>query len=188
MRALALGLLLVLLGGCAALGRQADQPQRIDEMLSGVLRDVHGTPAARRSALEHARRAFTAGGGDYARLRLATLLATLPAPLGDDSRAAMLLKPLEARQPETPFSRFASLLAGQLAERRGFEERMQRRERGLFSALHRLLAALQSRQKTVLQSEQRANDLQQKADELQKKLDALEAIERQSLDREQQLQ
>jgi len=142
----------------------------------------------RRRALEHARRAFAARGGDYARLRLATLLATLPAPLGDDYQAAVLLKPLKARQPETPISRFATLLALQFAERHGFEERMRSRERGLFSALHRLLAALQSKQETVLQSEQRANDLQQKAIDLQKKLDALEAIERQSLDREQQLQ
>jgi hypothetical protein len=176
------------LAGCAALEPQAGQSRRIDDMIAGVLQTCQGTPEAQRHELAQARRAFAARDDDLERLRLAVLLATLPAPLRDDAQSATLLKPLAARDSANAVTRFASLLAIQLAERRRLDEKVQRRQQALISALHGMLSALQRRQGTVMQSEQRANDLQQRVNDLQQKLDALEAIERQALDREQQLQ
>jgi len=73
-----------------------------------------------------------------------------------------LLKPLGSRRPKTPITRFAALLAAQVAERQRLERAGQRR--------------LQS----LRQSEQQA-------DELRHKLEELKSIERSVPEREEQL-
>lgn len=122
----ALGMLLTLLtAGCAALGPQGLQSQRVDQMLARVLHVSSASPAIQRQALERAREAFAARHGEFERLRLATLLASLPAPLRNDDEAAGLLAPLTAHPPDTPVARFASMLALQVAEVRRRNEALQ---------------------------------------------------------------
>ena len=155
-------LALLLLAGCAALRPPESDAGRLDALVAEVVRARASAPAAQRRELASAREAFAAEHGELDRLRLATLLATLPAPLGDDAQAAALLAPLAARAPATPVTRFASLLASQIAARR----RLERAERGRSQALR----------------ESREREL-----ELQRKLNELKSIERSALSREERL-
>lgn len=154
--------LAVLVAGCATLAPRSGDAERVDQVLAAALELQHATPAAQRRGLAQVRHAFSAGGDDIDRLRLGTLLATLPAPLGDDTQSMALLKPLGSRRPETPITRFAALLAAQVVERQRLEQAGQRG------------------QESLRQSEQQV-------DELRHKLDELKSIERSVLEREEQL-
>jgi hypothetical protein len=99
------------------------------------------------------------------RLRLATLLATLPAPLRDDARAAELLQPLaDAATPGV--GRFAALLASQVAERLRLTREMER--------------AARERERADKERDKREEALRQQ-------LEALRAIERGILEREEKM-
>ncbi|MDA8110387.1 MAG: hypothetical protein M0015_17455 [Betaproteobacteria bacterium] len=121
MRALLVAFALAL-GGCAQFPPQFGAASRLDEVLAAAAQARHLPPAEQGRELGLARKAFAAGHGDFERLRLATLLATLPEPLGDDAEAATLLAPLAAGRADTPMRRFASLLAVQLGERQRLEQ------------------------------------------------------------------
>lgn len=78
------------LGGCAALQPGAGV---VDAIVAEAVIAARAPGAEQNAALARAERAF-ASGAPADRLRLATLLATLPAPLRDDARAAELLEPI----------------------------------------------------------------------------------------------
>ena len=98
------------------------------------------------------------------RLRLGTLLATLPEPMRDDARAAELLDPI-ADASEPGVGRFASLLSSQVAERRRLAREAERlaRERDRNDkerdkreeALRQQLEALRSIERGILEREER---------------------------------
>ncbi|MDA8110329.1 MAG: hypothetical protein M0015_17155 [Betaproteobacteria bacterium] len=156
-------LFVVLAAGCSALRPQPGDAERVDRVLAETLQLQHASPARQRNALTRARQAFAEGGGrDIDRLRLGTLFATLPAPLGEETRAIDLLRPLASQRPETALTRFAAILVSQVAERRRLEQVGQRGEQALRHSEHQ-------------------------ASELRHKLDELKSIERSVLQREEQL-
>src|SRR5690606_28185609 len=87
-----------------------------------------GAPVVeQKTALASAQEAFAAAPTPFNRVRLATLLATLPSPLRDDARAAELLRGLEGAGPRT--TRFAHLLAAQIAERQRLTKEVEKLSR-----------------------------------------------------------
>jgi hypothetical protein len=157
---LAAGLIILLLAGCAVLRPGAGESVQVSEVVGAAVAASRAAPEEQRRQLNHAQQMFAAVQDDVNRVRLAALLATLPAPLRDDARAAALLEPLAARRPETPLVQFAGLLAAGAAER-------QRIARDLRAAEKREEAA-----------EERASTLRQQ-------VDALKSIERGILEREE---
>jgi hypothetical protein len=114
-----------------------------------------------------------AGGANPSdRLRLATLLATLPAPMRDDARALKLLEPIaDAASPGV--GRFSALLAAQIAERQRVAQELDRVSR---EATHA------ARERAVADKER---DKREEA--LKQQIEALRAIERGILEREEKL-
>jgi hypothetical protein len=157
---LATGLLLLLAAGCAALRPGGGESAQVDEVVAAAVAAARAAPEEQRRQLNHAQQMFAAAQGDLTRVRLGALLATLPAPLRDDARAAALLEPLAARRPETPLVQLAGLLAAGAAER---------------LKLARDLRAAEKREEAA---EERAVTLRQQ-------LDALKSIERGILEREE---
>jgi hypothetical protein len=158
------------LAGCAALpGAQVDQA------VSEALNASRAPAAEQKAALAKAQEAFAANSGDLNRLRLATLLVTLPAPLRDDARAVEILEPL-ADASSSGSGRFAALLSAQAAER----QRLQREiERGA-KENERL-----ARERTGVERERAERDKREEA--LRQQLEALRAIERGILERKEKL-
>lgn len=157
---LAAGLLLCLLAGCAVLRPGAGESLQVSEIVSAAVSAARAAPDEQRRQLSHAQQMFAAVQDDLNRARLATLLATLPAPLRDEARATALLEPLAARRPETPLVQFAGLLAAGAAER---------------LRITRELRAAERREEAA---EERASILRQQ-------VDALKSIERGILEREE---
>jgi len=107
---------LVALAACAALEPRAPQPTAVDSIVAEAVQAARAPAAEQKTSLASAQRAFVAEGSAVNRLRLATLLATLPEPLRDDARAGELLQPIsDLRAPG--IGGFAAWLAAQLAER-----------------------------------------------------------------------
>jgi len=106
---------LLALGGCAALDPAHQQVTAVDGLMAEAAHAARAPSVEQRAALASAERAFASEGSSLNRLRLATLLATLPAPLRDDRRAAELLQPLSNPQ-EAGFGRFAALLSVEVSE------------------------------------------------------------------------
>jgi len=156
------------LAGCASLLPGAD----VDAAVAGALNASRAPAAEQKAALARAQDAFTANTGDLNRLRLATLLVALPAPLRDDARAIELLEPLaDAASPGT--GRFAALLASQASERQRLAREIER------LATERAGA---ERERVALDKER---DKREEA--LRQQLEALRAIERGILEREEKL-
>jgi hypothetical protein len=159
------------LAGCAALLPGAE----VDQAVAEALQASRSPAAEQKAALAKAQEAFAANSGDLNRLRLATLLVTLPAPLRDDARAVEILEPL-ADAPSSGSGRFAALLSAQAAER----QRLQREiERGA-KENERL-----ARERTGVERERAERD--KREDALRQQLEALRAIERGILEREEKL-
>lgn len=156
----AAGLLACLLAGCAMLRPGAGESLQVSEIVGAAVSAARAAPDEQRRQLSHAQQMFAAVQDDSNRARLATLLATLPAPLRDEARAAALLEPLAARRPETPLVQFAGLLAAGAAER---------------LRITRELRAAERREEAA---EERASTLRQQ-------VDALKSIERGILEREE---
>lgn len=166
----ALVLFIILAAGCSSVAPRPGSAERIDQVIDEALQLQHASPARQRTALTRARQAFAEDGQrDIDRLRLGTLFATLPAPLGDEAQAIDLLRPLASQRPGTALTRFAALLVIQVVERRRLEQAGKRTEQAL------------------RQSEQGLRQSEQQASELRHKLDELKAIERSVLQREEQL-
>jgi len=161
-------LLLSLLAGCAVLQPGAPVDQAIGEALAAA----RAPAAEQKAALARAQGAFTRDTSEQNRLRLATLLATLPAPLRDDARALELLGPLA--DPAAPGSgRFAALLSAQIIERQRLGREVERLSRERAAAEKEHAAADKERDK--------------REEALRQQLEALRTIERSILEREEKL-
>ena len=161
--------LLLLAAGCALLQPPADQVDAVIREAAQLAR----TPAAeQKAALAAAQQAFVAEPSTLNRLRLATLLASLPPPLRDDARASELLEPM-VDPAGVATGRFAAFLATQLAER-------QRLARDIERLIKERAAMERERQNADKERDKREEALRQQ-------LEALRAIERGILDREERL-
>ncbi len=129
-----LAALLMACSGCAALDPEAAELRAVDEVVADALNAVRAPQPEQRAALARAQQAFGDGQDPIARLRLGSLLALLPAPLGDPGRAQALLTPI-ADAADLGTGRLAALLATQLAQQqrlaRDAERRMGEAERAL---------------------------------------------------------
>jgi len=173
MRRTALALVLLLLAGCAAL-RGANEAVQVSDIVAAAVAATRATPEEQRRQLSDAQKMFGAIQDDASRVRLATLLATLPPPLRDDARAAVLFEPLGARRPETPLVQFAAMAGAGAAERARAARELRAAERREEQAEERVKTLRQQAE----QAEERANTLRQQ-------VDALKAIERGILEREE---
>jgi hypothetical protein len=164
-------LCVVALSGCAAV-----QPlvNPVDPIVSEAVAAARAPAAEQAAALAKAEQAAPRSGNASAadRLRLATLLATLPAPLRDDARAAELLEPL-ANASSSGIGRFAALLFSQVTER-------QRLARELERASREAANTTRERDRSDKERDKREEGLKQQ-------LEALRAIERGILEREEKL-
>ena len=187
--------LVLLLAGCASL-----QPivNPVDAIVAEALA-ASRLPADEQSAvLSRAQEAGLASPVD--RLRLATLLATLPAPLRDDARALELLEPL-ADNATSGIGRFAALLAAQVTERQRAVRELERvtRERAAVdkerAAADKERAAA-DKERAAADKERAAADKERAAadkerdkreEALKQQLESLRAIERGILEREEKM-
>src|SRR6185295_6099207 len=155
------------LAGCASL-----QPGAVDALVGEALGAARSPVAEQKALLAKAQEAFAANNSELNRLRLATLLVVLPAPLRDDARAAELLEPL-VNTAEPGSGRFAALLAGQIAERQRLTREVERL----------------ARERAAAEREHAATDKERdkREEALRQQLEALRAIERGILEREEKL-
>jgi hypothetical protein len=112
--------------GCAALKPGAEDAGVVSEIVAMAVDTLRSTADVQRERLSSTLDTLTSRPDDAARLRAGVLLATLPPPLRDDARAAALLQPIAARQPETPVVQFAGLFQARLAERERTEQLQER--------------------------------------------------------------
>lgn len=167
------------LASCAVLDPQAERLRAVDAVVAEAVNAARAPAPEQRAALSRAQEAFVGEATPLNRLRLATLLAALPAPLRDDARAAELLEPIaDASAPG--IGRFAALLASQIAERqrigREFERATREGER-----------VARERERLDKERERREEGLKQQLEALQQQLEALRSIERGILEREERL-
>jgi len=120
---------LVLLAGCAALKPGYEDSQVVREIVETAVDTLRGTPEVQRERLAAAMETLASRRDDASRLRVAVLLATLPAPLRDEARAAGLMNELSDRRPDTPVTQFASLFLARLAAREGRAQPEEPQER-----------------------------------------------------------
>jgi hypothetical protein len=164
--------LLMALAGCAAFQPGAEQSVAVDSIVGEALNAARAPPAEQKAALSRAQQRFLKEPTALNRLRLATLLVSLPAPLRDDVRAAELLE--SVADPASPgLGRFAALLSGQVAERQRLVREIERigRERDRVEKEH-----------------DRSDKERDKREEgLRQQLEALRSIERGILEREERL-
>jgi hypothetical protein len=161
--------MLLVLAGCAALQPPFDQ---VDSVIREAAHVARAPAADQKAALATAQQAFVGDASTLNRLRLATLLATVPPPLRDDARAGELIEPI-ADPAGTATGRFAAFLTAQLAER-------QRVAREVERLLKERAALERERQNADKERDKREEALRQQ-------LEALRAIERGILDREERL-
>ena len=155
----------VALAGCALLQPGAEQLGTVDAIVADAMTAVRAASAEQKAALSRAQDAFAHDPTAVNRLRLATLLAVLPAPMRDDARAAELLEPLaDATAPG--FGRFAAFLSAQIVERQRLSRELERAAR---------------------ERERVDKDRDKREEALRQQLEALRAIERGILEREERL-
>jgi hypothetical protein len=168
-------LLVSLLAGCAELQLPPalqPAPDPVDVAIREAAQAARASPAEQKAALAGAQQAFVSDSSTLNRLRLASLLASLPPPLRDDPRAGELLEPM-VDPVGSSTSRFAAFLATQLAERQRVAREVDR--------LTKERAALERER----QNSDKERDKREEA--LRQQLEALRAIERGILDREERL-
>ena len=185
--------LAALLAGCALLEPGADRIVAVDGIIREAIAAARAPEPERKAALDRAQQSFERNPSGLNRLRLATLLAALPAPLRDEARAAALLEPLANAGAPGP-ERFAAFLAGQLAERRRLAGEIERLARDAERAarererLERERERLEREHETIERERERADKERDKREEaLRQQLEALRAIERGILEREEKL-
>jgi len=155
----------IALTGCALLQPGAEQLGTVDAIIADAMTAARAPSAEQKAALSGAQDAFTRDPAAVNRLRLATLLAVLPAPLRDDARAAELLEPLgDATAPG--FGRFAAFFSALVVERQRLTRELERAAR---------------------ERERVDKDRDKREDALRQQLEALRAIERGILEREERL-
>jgi len=167
MRVLAVACVMAL-AGCETL---QPGPGPVDAIIAEAVVASRAPFAEQQATLARAQKAFGSG-APADRLRLATLLATLPPPLRDDSRAVELLEPIaDAGAPGV--GRFAALLAAQASERRRLLHEIERL---------RTEAERVGRERALSDKER-----DKREETLKQQLEALRAIERGILEREEKL-
>jgi hypothetical protein len=169
---LAAAFLLSALAGCAALQPGAEQSVAVDSLVGEALSAARGPATEQKAALSRAQQRFVQEPTALNRVRLATLLAVLPAPLRDDARAAELLEPV-ADVASPGLRRFAALLSAQVAERQRLAREIDR------------LARERDRAEKEHSRSDKERDLREEA--LRQQLEALRSIERGILEREERL-
>lgn len=173
--------LVLLLAGCASL-----QPivNPVDAIVGEALAASRLPADEQSTVLSRAQEAGLASPVD--RLRLATLLATLPAPLRDDARALELLEPL-ADNATSGIGRFAALLAAQVTERQRAVRELERVTREADRAARERAAA--DKERVAADKERAAADKERdkREEALKQQLESLRAIERGILEREEKM-
>lgn len=168
-------LLFCVLAGCAVLDPALRPAVTADRILAEAVSLSRSTPAEQKAGLVHAQGQFQREPSANNQVRLATLLATLPAPLRDEARALELLEPLtESESDASGPGRLAAFLAPHLGERQRLARELDRaaKERaGLVAAERERIAADKERDK--------------REEALRQQLEALRAIERGILEREE---
>ena len=155
----------LLVAGCALLEPQATDIVAVDGIVAEALKAARAPAPEQKAALAAAQAAFEKNSSAANRLRVATLLAVLPPPLRDDTRAADLLESL-ASASSPGYGRFAALLAGQLSERQRLARELERSAR----------------------ERERADKERDKREEaLRQQIEAMQSIERGILEREEKL-
>lgn len=177
----AVALCAVLLSGCALLQPDADEALQVREVVGAAVSAARATPTEQRRQLTHAQEMYAAVPDTANRVRLAALLATLPAPWRDEARAASLLEPLAARRSDSPLAQLAGMLAASLAERQRLARELRAAETRMEAAESRAAAA----EARVAAAERREEAAAERAGVLQRQVDALKAIERGILEREE---
>jgi hypothetical protein len=165
-------LLLLLLSGCALLQPGAEQAVLADNIAAEAVNVSRAPLPEQKAALARAQEAVAKDASALNRLRLATLLATLPPPLRDDARAAELVEGLADASAPGP-GRLAALLGTQIVERQRLARELDRLAKE---------ADRQSRERTRTEAER---DKREEA--LRQQLEALRSIERGILEREEKL-
>ncbi|MGH8704197.1 MAG: hypothetical protein ACREUO_02145 [Burkholderiales bacterium] len=148
----------LLAAGCVAIGPEVRDAQRVSEIVAEAVDSAQLSAELRGSTLARARQAFAEQPDEVNRLRLAALHATLPPPQRDDARATALLEPLAASSRLTPLSRFAALLAAQLAERQRMardSERAARAGERREETLRQQVEALKAIERDIIKREER---------------------------------
>ncbi len=172
---------LVLLAGCAALQPGYQDSQVVRDIVETAVETLRATPEAQRNRLADALETLASRKDDASRLRVAVLLATLPAPLRDEARADAILQELSEGREETPLTQFALLL----------RNRTQRiSEAAAQDAQERMLAAARREQALreqaeALRTSERA--LAEREDSLKRRTQALRSSERSVAEREETL-
>jgi hypothetical protein len=164
------------LAGCALPPVLENGP---DAAIAQALEVAHLPPAEQARALRQAQERFVRRPDAASRLQLATLLATLPAPLRDDARAIELLQPL-ARHDGTRNERYAAFLAEQIAQR----QRVVREAERLGKEVDRL-----AREREKAEREHAAADKERdkREEAMRQQIEALRSIERGILEREERM-
>lgn len=163
---------LLAFAGCAAFQPGADQIVAVDGIVSEAVNVARAPAAEQKAALSRSQQLFLSQSTALNRLRLATLLATLPAPLRDDARATELLGPVaDANAPGV--GRYAAFLLIQIADRQRLAREVER--------LGKERASLERER----QSADKERDKREEA--LRQQLEALRAIERGILEREERM-
>ena len=155
----------IALAGCALLQPGAEQSAMVDAIVADAMTAARAPSSEQKAALSRAQDAFTREPSAVNRLRLATLLAALAAPLRDDARAAELLEPM-ADAAAAGFGRFAAFLSAQIVERQRLARELERAAR---------------------EHERSDKDRDKREEALRQQLEALRAIERGILEREERL-
>ena len=186
MRAL-IAAFVLLLGGCAQLAPGAGETVRVSEIVAQAVAAARAPATEQQRALRLAQEAYRRDRGIAERLRLATLLAALPAPLRDDAAAYSLLKPLAAAKGDSPYANFGALLAGQIAERQRLARESERAVKESERAVKKSERAAKESERAAKESERAAKAAEQRAQTLLEQLNALKSIERGIVEREEKL-
>jgi hypothetical protein len=160
------GIAALAVAGCAQLLPSASAPlAEVDAVIAAAIQAGRAPAAEQKGVLSRAEQQLAADPSSLNRLRLGTLLATLPEPLRDDARASELLDPIaDANAPGV--GRFAALLGSQVAERR---------------------RAGREAEKLARQREANDKERDKREEALKQQLEALRSIERGILEREERL-
>lgn len=153
------------LAGCAALEPSTDRVLATDKIVAEAVQVSRAPAAEQKGVLARAQKAFAAQATPLHRVRLATLLATLPAPLRDDARALELLEPVADASLPGP-GRLAALLVVHIGERQRASREWEK--------------AARERQQADKERDKREEGMRQQ-------LEALRSIERAILEREEKL-
>ncbi|HLS86111.1 MAG TPA: hypothetical protein VK043_07425 [Burkholderiales bacterium] len=166
-----------LLVGCA--GFPPPREEGTETAIQEALQALRLPRSEQAAALGRAQERFVQRPSPDNRVRLATLLATLPPPIGDDARAAKLLEPLASAEGG-PHARYAALLAEQIARRRRLVQETERLDR-------ELERATREREKLERDYAVAQKEHEKREEAMRQQIEALRSIERGILEREERL-